>query len=113
MKLLENDPNGHRFAVLCFNDDAAIGALRAARRLGREQDVVIAGQGADRRVRAELRQEESRIIGSTAYRPERYGEKLLELALRILNGESVPPAVYIDHVFITPENVERYYPSGE
>lgn len=113
VKVLENDQKGRRFAVLCFNDDAAIGALRAARRLGREKDVVIVGQGADRRVRAELRQENSRIIGSTAYRPEWYGEKLLELALRILNGESVPPAVYIDHVFITPENVEQYYPSAE
>jgi ribose transport system substrate-binding protein len=111
-KVLENDRDDHRFAIVCFNDDAAIGALRAARRLKRDrgEDVVIVGQGADRRVREELRRENSRIIGSTAYRPERYGEKLLELALKVLNGESVPPAVYIDHVFITPENVEQYYP---
>lgn len=110
MKLLENDRNSRRFAVVCFNDDAAIGTLRAARRLAREQDVVIVGQGADRRVREELRRGDSRIIGSTAYRPELYGKKLLELALKVLNGQSAPPAVYIDHVFITPENVERYYP---
>lgn len=109
-KVLENDPDPCRFAVICFNDDAAIGALRAARRLGREEDVAIVGQGADRRVREVLREDNPRIIGSTAYRPEQYGEKLLELALKILNGESVPPAVYIDHVFITPENVEAYYP---
>ncbi|MFW6097289.1 MAG: substrate-binding domain-containing protein [Chloroflexota bacterium] len=109
-KVLENDPEPCRFAVICFNDDAAMGALRAARRLGREEDVVIVGQGADRRVREVLREDNPRIIGSTAYRPEQYGEKLLELALKILNGESVPPAVYIDHVFITPENVEDYYP---
>lgn len=109
-KVLENDQEAHRFALICFNDDAAIGALRAARRLGREEDVVIVGQGADRRVREELRHVNSRIIGSTAYRPEKYGEKLLELALKILNGDSVPPAVYIDHVFITPQNVDRFYP---
>jgi ribose transport system substrate-binding protein len=112
-KVLENDRESHHFAVLCFNDDAAIGVLRAARHLGREQDVAIVGQGADRRVREELRREKSRIIGSTAYRPEQYGVKVLELALKILNGESVPPAVYIDHVFITPENVNHYYPSGK
>lgn len=110
MKVLENDREGRRFAVVCFNDDAAIGTLRAARRLERDQDMVIVGQGADRRVREELRRGDTRIIGSTAYRPEQYGEKLLDLALKILNGESTPPAVYIDHVFITPENVERYYP---
>ena len=110
VKVLENDAGARRFAVICFNDDAAIGALRAARRLGREEDVVIVGQGADRRVREALREENPRIVGSTAYRPEQYGEKLLVLAHRILNGEPVPPAVYIDHVFITPQNVEQYYP---
>ena len=113
MKALENDCEGDRIAIICFNDDAAIGALRAARRLQREDEVVIVGQGADRRVREELRKERTQIIGSTAYRPERYGEKLLELALKVLNGENVPPAVYIDHVFITPDNVDRYYPHGD
>lgn len=112
MRLLESAGRERRLAILCFNDDAAIGALRAARRKGREEQVVIVGQGADRRVREELRREQTRIIGSTAYRPEGYGEKLLELALKILNGESVPPAVYIDHVFISPQNVAQYYPSG-
>lgn len=112
MKALENEHDG-RIAMICFNDDAAIGGLRAVRRLEREEEVVIVGQGADRRVREELRRPGTRIIGSTAYRPECYGEKLLELALKVLNGESVPPAVYIDHVFITPENVEQYYPHEE
>ncbi|MFW6063893.1 MAG: substrate-binding domain-containing protein, partial [Chloroflexota bacterium] len=109
-KTLEAHPDSTRVAIICFNDDAAIGALRAARRLGREEDVVIVGQGADRMVRDELRKPGSRIIGSTAYRPEQYGEKLLQLALKVLNGESVPPAVYMNHVFITAENVDDCYP---
>jgi hypothetical protein len=29
---------------------------------------------------------------------------------RILGGESVPPAVYSDHVFIDAQNVRLYYP---
>jgi ribose transport system substrate-binding protein len=112
-KTLQACPDMHRFAVICFNDDAAIGALRAARALGRESDVVIVGQGADRLVRDELRQPDSRIIGSTAFRPEQYGQHLLELALKILRGESVPPAVFIDHVFINAQNISRYYPEHE
>lgn len=93
-------PEAHRLAVVCFNDDAALGALMAARKLHREQDVAIVGQGADRRVRDEMSLSGCRIIGSTAYEPERYGEKLIPLALKILRGEPVPPAVYIDHEFI-------------
>jgi ribose transport system substrate-binding protein len=92
---LKHLPALHRLAVLCFNDDAAIGALTAARKLHRENDVIIVGQGADRRVREELKNPASRIIGSTAYWPEQYGEKIIPLALKILRGESVPPAVYM------------------
>jgi ribose transport system substrate-binding protein len=97
---LKKMPDAHKIAVVCFNDDAALGALLAARSLGREPDVVIVGQGADRRVREEMRQAGCRIIGSTAYEPEQYGDKLIALAQKILRGEPVPPAVYIDHEFV-------------
>ncbi len=107
---LERFPDLHRFAVIPFNDDAAIGVLRAARRLGRESDVVIVGQGADRIIRKEIRSGTSRLIGSSAYWPEKYGEGVLEVALKLLNGEPVPPAVYNKHVFITRDNIDEYYP---
>ncbi len=97
---LKRLPDVHRLAVVSFNDDAAMGALNAASRLHRQPDVVIVGQGADRRVREELRQPHSCIIGSTSFSPELYGEKLIPLALKILRGEPVPPAVYMEHTFI-------------
>lgn len=101
---------GRHIAIVSFNDEAAYGALQAARRANREMDVVIVGQGADRLVHGEIRDPASRLIGSTAYMPERYGEKLAELALKILRGESVPPAVYMNHVFIDAENIDQFYP---
>jgi ribose transport system substrate-binding protein len=97
---LKDLPNAHRLAVISFNDDAAIGALNAVCRSHRQGDVVIVGQGADRRVREALRDPQSRIIGSTAYWPEQYGEKIIPLALKILRGEPVPPAVYMEHTFV-------------
>ena len=99
-----------KITVVCFNDDAAIGALNAAKRANRHEHVVIVGQGADRRLREEIRKPGSRIIGSTAFLPEQYGGRLLDLAQKILRGEPVPPAVYTDHVFINAENVALYYP---
>lgn len=93
-------PDEHKLIVLCFNDDVALGALEAARSQGREQDLVIVGQGAVRQIRQEMNQPGSPIIGSTAYLPEKYGEKLIALALKILRGESTPPAVYMEHTFI-------------
>ncbi|MEA3336029.1 MAG: substrate-binding domain-containing protein [Chloroflexota bacterium] len=106
---LQSVPEGQRIAVFSFNDDAAYGALKAARKLGREADVAIVGQGADRVVRNEIRKRNSAIIGSTAFMPDRYGEKLIELAKRILEGQSIQPAVYMEHVFIDSSNVDLYY----
>ncbi|MFN8457793.1 MAG: substrate-binding domain-containing protein [Anaerolineae bacterium] len=107
---LKAHPDEHKLAVISFNDDAAIGALLAARQAKREHEVVIVGQGADRLVRPEIRRPTPRIIGSTAFMPERYGEKLVQMTLKILRGEAVPPATYIDHTLITPQNIELFYP---
>ncbi|NDJ61597.1 MAG: substrate-binding domain-containing protein, partial [Chloroflexi bacterium] len=107
--LIERFGTDKRFAVISFNDDAAIGALQAAQQLACDDHVLIVGQGGDRRLRIELRNPNTRIVGSTAFHPESYGGKLLELAQKILAGDSVPPAVYIEHVFIDRQNVEQYH----
>jgi len=108
-----------RIAAICFNDDAAVGAIAAARHRsgaiahdGLGLEMVIVGQGADRRARAEMRRPGSPLIGSTAFRPEKYGDGLIALARSILRREPVPPATYVDHVFITPYNVDGYYPEA-
>jgi ribose transport system substrate-binding protein len=99
-----------RIAVLSFNDNATMGALRAARSQERETNLAVVSQGADQQVRSEIRRPNSPLIGSTAFWPERYGEKLITLALQILRGESVPPAVYVEHVFLDARNIDHYYP---
>ncbi len=103
---LRNLPAGQRLAVLSFNDDAALGALDAARSLGRAQEMAIVGQGGDRLMREELSRPDTRVIGSTAFYPDKYGGQLISLALRILRGEPVPPAVYMDHTFVTSEALQ-------
>jgi ribose transport system substrate-binding protein len=100
MTALARLPGMRRIAILTFNDDAALGALLGARRAGREQDIVLTGQGGDRSLRDELAKPDSRIIGATTYHPERYGAELIRLALKILRGEPAPPAVNIEHSFI-------------
>ena len=73
--------------------------------------MAIVGQGADQLLLEEIRQPESRVIGSTSYMPEHYGQKLLELAMKLLRGEPVPPAVHMKHTFINAENIDRYHPA--
>lgn len=109
--ILERWSDYHRIAVIGFNDDTALGALDAARDAGRENDLVVVGQGATLALN-EFRHSNPRFIASTAYFPERYGEHLVELALRILRGDSVPRRNFMEHQCITPENVEQYTASG-
>jgi ribose transport system substrate-binding protein len=109
-RFLPDLPRNARIAIVGINDEAVLGALAAFEEAGRLDQVVAVGQNADRLGRAALRRPHFPFIGTTRYAPESYGEKLLQLALRILKGEPVPPAVYNQHVFITKENLDKYYP---
>lgn len=108
--MFDSIPTSARIAVICFNDDAAVGALYAAQETGYADNILLIGQGADRRLRAEMRRESSPVVGATAYRPEDYGAYLVQLALDILAGKQIPPAVYMKHFFLSPKNVDQYYP---
>jgi len=100
-----------RILVGAVNDSSALGALRAFQEAGRAQDCAIVGQNAEPEARAELRTPNTRLVASVAYFPEKYGEGLMRLALDILAGKAVPPAVFTSHHVITPENVDHFYPN--
>lgn len=98
--------------VVCgINDTSALGALRAFQEAGREEHCAIMGQNASPEGRAELRQSKTRMIGSVAYFPEKYGDGLIQLSLDILNQRQVPPAAFVEHKLITPGTVDHYYPN--
>ena len=71
------------------------------------------GQNASPEGRAELRQPGTRLIGSVAYFPEKYGAEIVAVALDILHRRPVPPAVFVKHQLVTPENVDHIYPNDE
>ena len=68
------------------------------------------GQNAIRDARNELRRPGTRLIGTVAYFPERYGEELIPLALGLLENKPVPPATFVKHQLLTPKNVNLIYP---
>jgi ribose transport system substrate-binding protein len=97
--------------VAAINDPSAIGSLRAFEEVGRSERCAVIGQNASAEARAELRHDGSRLIGSVGYFPEKYGDKLIELAVDILRKNPTPPAVFTKHILITAENVDHYYPN--
>lgn len=99
-----------RALVGTVNDICALAALRAFEEAGASNNCAVMGQNALRAARAELRRPGTRLVGSVAYFPERYGEELIPLALNILQNKSVPTAIFVKHQLLTPRNVDLIYP---
>jgi ribose transport system substrate-binding protein len=102
-----------RLLVGAINDPSAIGALRAFQEAGRTEACAIMGQNASPEGRSELRRQGTRLVGSVAYFPEKYGAAIVGVALDILHHRPVPPAVFAKHELVTPENVNHVYPNDE
>lgn len=100
---------GDKALISAINDPSVLGLLRAAEEAGAVQTCAAVSQGASAEGRRELRRPGTRLLGSVGYFPERYGEQLLELAAKLLDGEPVPPAVFVEHEMITPANVDLRY----
>jgi len=103
--------HSRRLVVGAINDVSAIGALRAFEEAGRADTCAVIGQNASPEGRAELREPNTRLVGSVAFFPERYGPDLIKVSLDILNKRPVPPAVFVEHKLVTPTTVEHYYPN--
>ena len=102
-----------RSLVGAINDPSALGALRAFQEAGRTDSCAIVGHNASPEGRAELREPGTRLVGSVAYFPEKYGAEIVAVALDILHRKAVPPAVFVKHQLVTPETVNHIYPNDE
>jgi ribose transport system substrate-binding protein len=102
-----------RFLIGAINDPSALGALRAMQEAGRVDCCAAMGQNAAPEGRAELRVPGTRLIGSVAYFPEKYGAEIMTVALDILHRRAVPPAVFVKHQLVTAENVDHIYPNDQ
>jgi ribose transport system substrate-binding protein len=103
----------HRVLVSTINDPSAMGALHAFEEAGRTNDCAIMGQNASSEARSEIAQSHSRLVGSVAYFPERYGEALIPLAIDIIQGKATPPAIFVKHQLVARENLRRIYPEED
>ncbi len=105
------DSGTRRALVGAANDPSALGALRTFQECGRSANCAVVGQNGEPEARAEMRETGTRLIGSVAFFPERYGDAIVRIAMDILLVRSAVPATFTTHQLITPENVNRLYPN--
>lgn len=102
---------GGKTLVGAINDPSALGALRAFEEAGKANLCAVISHNASADARAELRHSGTRLIASVGFCPELYGAALISLAFDILREKPVPPAVFVKHHLVTPENVGQLYPN--
>jgi ABC-type sugar transport system substrate-binding protein len=106
ISVLERWQEIHRIAVICLNDDSALGVLDAARALGRESDMAVVGQNANLAIE-EFQNPTTRLIASADYFPSEYGARLIELALKMLRGERVARENFIEPALVTAKEFSQ------
>ena len=98
-----------KIVVVAVNDDAALGALAAAKAAGRETDVWVSGQGGEERSREQIRTNEH-YIGDAAYFPERYGRTIVPALLDLVAGKAVGPLLLIEPAWLDASTIDAIYP---
>jgi ribose transport system substrate-binding protein len=100
---------GNRIVVVAINEDGILGALGAARTLGREADVFVAGQGADPSAWKDIACN-PQYIATVAYYPERYGRTVVPAMIDILDGKTVEGPLFTAHEVVNKDNIRTIYP---
>jgi len=83
--------------------------IAAAEAAGRADQIMVVGQGADPSGQEAMVAENSRYLGATGYFPELYGFQIIPAMIDLLECNAVPPAIYVNHVFISQDNICELY----
>lgn len=102
-------PTESHIVIGCFNDDGGSAALAAAQATGREEDVMIISHNADPMALDNLRLDgENAWVGTVCYSPATYGEQIVALCEKILNGEEVGEKTFANIFVISDANIADY-----
>lgn len=103
-------PDAERIVLTTINEQTMAGAIASLQGAGRwsADDTIIIAQGGDELGQSQIR---SGLTDATiAYFPEKYGEYVIPAVVAILQGQAVPPYIYIENEVITKANIDKFYP---
>jgi ribose transport system substrate-binding protein len=107
-------PGAHRILVLGVNDDVAIGAIKAAQSVNRLDDLYVVGQGGDPTSWPYLcgKTPFKNWVGEVGYFPQRYGQQVIPILLKLIQGKKQPKTIYLKPYVINPSNITSFYPGA-
>jgi len=108
--VLAAHPEAEMMVITSINEQTMAGVIASLQTAGRwdAENTIIVTQGCDELGQSQIR--DGLTDGSIAYFPEKYGEYVIPAVCSILEGEPVPPYIYVENVVITQDNINEYYP---
>jgi ribose transport system substrate-binding protein len=105
-RLLPTIPADHRVAVISSVNEFALGLARAVRKSRRSDRFVVVSFGSrDSATVSELSSPDTCLLGLVDLGAERYGNQLVQTCLRLLQGQAVPPALFVEHHFLSRDEI--------
>lgn len=99
-------------AIMCGNDQIAVGAQTAVNLLGMD-NVIIYGVDGSPDIKKELLKSDTQIAGTAAQSPINMGKEAVSVALAVLDGGEYEKENYVEIIdMITKDNVEMYGADG-
>lgn len=93
-------------AILCLNDDMAMGTQLAVEQAGRSSDIIVCGVNGDPDGINAVR--DGKIAATVFQNPDRQAEEALEAALQYIHGEKPESKIMIPFELVTADNVDDY-----
>ena len=108
--ILSTIPDAEYVAMTSINEQTMSGCIAAIQTAGRwdPEKWFIVTMGCDDVGKQQIR--DGLTDGSVAFYPERYGEYLVPASVAMMNGQLVPPFLYVENVVINADNIDEWYP---
>jgi len=108
--ILSTIPDAEYVAMTSINEQTMSGCIAAIQTAGRwdPEKWLIVTMGCDNSGKQQIR--DGLTDGAVAFFPERYGEYLIPASVALMNGELVPPFLYVENVVINVDNIDEWYP---
>ena len=104
--IVKSPPRGEPYAVVYA--EGVKGSITVALGRWNEDDWLLMSYGTDDLGQELLRQ--GYVDANVGYFPETYGAYLIPAAVAHMHGNPVPAGIYIDHMIITMDNINDFYP---
>lgn len=106
-------PDDHKIAIGCYHDIAATSTLAAIETAGRESECIMVSEneyGYLDYLKANPEAPENECwVGGVAFFFTQYGDYLIPAMVKVLEGEDIGDAFYVNHEIITRDNAETYF----